>query len=163
MSWTKWNQSPLPIPKDSLYQKEMVLGIWWYFKRIIYYELLLQKQTSNLDKYCSQLGWLKAAINEKHQEATYWKILSSIRTMPDISFQTCRNCPSLPGTSYRCSTYLLLHLQITTNFNPHRILLMGRDSLHYNTLGTTLTSLSPKKMPCSGRMESWSCFKAGEK
>lgn len=74
MSWTKLNQSPLAIAKDSLYQKEIMLGIWWYFKRIIYYELLPQKQTSNLDKYCSLLGWLKTAINEKHSEVTHWKM-----------------------------------------------------------------------------------------
>jgi len=45
-----------------------MLCIWWDCKGIVYYELLPQNQTINSEKYCSQLGYLKAAINEKRPE-----------------------------------------------------------------------------------------------
>lgn len=33
--------------------KEMMFGVWWDWKRVLYYEFLLKKQTIHLNKYCS--------------------------------------------------------------------------------------------------------------
>ena len=45
-----------------------MLCIWWDWKEVLYYELLLENQMINSNKYCSQLDQLKAAVNEKHPE-----------------------------------------------------------------------------------------------
>ena len=46
----------------------VMLCIWWNRKRILYYELLLENQKINSNKYCSQLDQLKAALDEKHPD-----------------------------------------------------------------------------------------------
>ena len=45
-----------------------MLCIWWDWKGVLHYELLLVNQTINSNKYCSQLDQLKAALDEKRQE-----------------------------------------------------------------------------------------------
>ena len=45
-----------------------MLCIWWDWKGVLYYELLLENQTINSNKYCSQLDQLKAALGKKHPE-----------------------------------------------------------------------------------------------
>ena len=45
-----------------------MLCIWWDWKGVLYYELLLENQTIHSNKYCSQLDQLKAALDEKHPE-----------------------------------------------------------------------------------------------
>ena len=45
-----------------------MLYIWWDWKGVLYYELLLENQTVNSNKYCSQLDQLKAALDEKCPE-----------------------------------------------------------------------------------------------
>ena len=45
-----------------------MLCIWWDWKGVLYYELLLDNQTINSNKYCSQLDQLKAAFGEKRPE-----------------------------------------------------------------------------------------------
>ena len=42
--------------------------MWWDWKGVLYYELLLENQTVNSNKYCSQLHQLKAALDEKRPE-----------------------------------------------------------------------------------------------
>ena len=42
--------------------------IWWDWKGVLYYELLLENQTINSNQYCSQLDQLKAALYKKHPE-----------------------------------------------------------------------------------------------
>ena len=66
-SWGKWNEPPPTILKASL-QPKKVMYIWWDWKGVLYYELLLENQTINSNKYCSQLDQLKAALDEKHPE-----------------------------------------------------------------------------------------------
>jgi len=36
--------------------------VWWDWKGVLYYELLLENQMINSNKYCSELGHLKAAL-----------------------------------------------------------------------------------------------------
>ena len=42
--WGKWNEPP---SKASLHPKKVMLQIWWDWKGILYYELLLENQTIN--------------------------------------------------------------------------------------------------------------------
>jgi len=53
-----------------------------------------------------------------------------------------------------CPTSPDLELQITTYSGPYRIPLMERTSILWNPVKTTWSSLAPRKMPSSGRMES---------
>ena len=45
-----------------------MLCIWWDWKGVLYYDLLLENQTIHSNKYCSQLDQLKAALNKKCPE-----------------------------------------------------------------------------------------------
>ena len=45
-----------------------MLFIWWDWKGVLYHELLLENETINSNKYCSQLDQLIAALDEKHPE-----------------------------------------------------------------------------------------------
>ena len=56
--------NPPTTPKASLRPKKVVLCIWWDWKGVLYYELLPENQTSNSNKYFSQLDQLKAALDE---------------------------------------------------------------------------------------------------
>ena len=42
--------------------------IWWDWKGVLYYELLLENQTINSNKFCFQLDQLKVALDEKRPE-----------------------------------------------------------------------------------------------
>ena len=42
-----------------------MLCIWWDWKGVLYYELLLENQTINSNKYCSQLDQQKAVLSKK--------------------------------------------------------------------------------------------------
>ena len=61
----QWNEPPSTTPKATLHLKKVLLYIWWSW-RDLYYELLLKNQMINSNKYCSQLGQLKTALDEKH-------------------------------------------------------------------------------------------------
>ena len=52
-----------------------MLYIWWVWKGVLYYELLLGNQTIISNKYCSQLDQLKATLNEKHPELVTRKLI----------------------------------------------------------------------------------------
>ena len=67
-SWGKWNDPPPTTPKAGFHPKKVMLCIWWDWNGILYYELLLENQMINSNKYCSQLDQLKAALDEKHPE-----------------------------------------------------------------------------------------------
>ena len=66
--WGKGNEPPPTTPKAGLQPKKVMLCIWWDWKGVLYYELLVENQTIN-SKYCSQLDQLKAALNEKRPES----------------------------------------------------------------------------------------------
>ena len=65
--WGKRNEPPPTTPKAGLHPKK-VMCIWWDWKGVLYYELLLENQTINSNKYCSQLDQLKVALDEKCPE-----------------------------------------------------------------------------------------------
>ena len=56
------------VAKPGLKARKVLLCIWWDWKGIIYYELLLYGQTLNSDLYCQQLDCLKLVIDEKRPE-----------------------------------------------------------------------------------------------
>ena len=67
-SWSKWNE-PLPTtPNANLHSMKVVLYIWWGWKGVLYYELLLEKKIINSKMYHSELDQLKAAFDKKHPE-----------------------------------------------------------------------------------------------
>ena len=61
--WGKLNEPPPTIPKTSLHP-EKVMCKWWDWKGALYYELLLENQMINSNKYCSQLDQLKATLDK---------------------------------------------------------------------------------------------------
>ncbi|GFV34182.1 histone-lysine N-methyltransferase SETMAR [Trichonephila clavipes] len=67
-SWPKRGEAAQTVTKPGLTARKVLLCIWWDWKGIIYYELLLYGQTLNLDIYCQQLDRLKLAIDQKRPE-----------------------------------------------------------------------------------------------
>ncbi|GFY12992.1 histone-lysine N-methyltransferase SETMAR [Trichonephila clavipes] len=56
------------VAKPGLTVRKVLLCIWWDWKGLIYYELLLYGQTLNSDVYCQRLDRLKLAIDQKRPE-----------------------------------------------------------------------------------------------
>ncbi|GFW94356.1 histone-lysine N-methyltransferase SETMAR [Trichonephila clavipes] len=67
-SWSKRGEAAQTVTKPGLTARKVLLCIWWDWKGIIYYKLLLYGQTLNSDLYCHQLDRLKLAIDQKHPE-----------------------------------------------------------------------------------------------
>ena len=57
-----------PHQRPGFLPKKVMLYILWDWKRVLYHKLLLENQTINSNKYCSQLDQLKAALDEKRPE-----------------------------------------------------------------------------------------------
>ena len=85
-----WNETLPTTSKASLHPKMVMLCIWWNRKRILYYELLLENQKINSNKYCSQLDQLKAALNKKCPASVNRKhiIFHQDNKRPHISLMT---------------------------------------------------------------------------
>ena len=49
-------------------RKKVMLSVWWYFKGIVYFELLPDNTTINSEVYCNQLDKLSDALKEKRPE-----------------------------------------------------------------------------------------------
>ena len=75
--WGKQNEQLPTTLKAEAYPKKMILCIWYDWKGILDYELLLKNQTINSNKYCSQLNQLKVALDEKHLELVSRKCIIS--------------------------------------------------------------------------------------
>ena len=75
-----------------------MLCIWWDWKGVFYYELLLENQMIDSKKYHSQTDQQKAAVDDKHPELVNRK-QSSTRIMQGRMFLgwAGKNCPSLAG------------------------------------------------------------------
>ena len=67
-----------------------MLCIWWDWKGVLYFELLLENQTINSNKYCCQLDQLKAALDEKCPELVNRKciIFHQDNARPHVSLMT---------------------------------------------------------------------------
>jgi len=160
-----WYEPPLIAPKTGLHPK-VLLCIWWDWKGIVYYELLPHNQTINSDKYCSQLDRLKAAIDEKRPELANRKgVVFQDNARPHVSLHTRQKLVQLgwdvlPHPPYSPDLAL-------SNYHLFRSLqnsLNGKNlDFLWKFVKTICSSLSSRKMPSSGRMESWSYLKDGEK
>ena len=89
-SWGKRNEPTPTTPKAGLHPKKVMLCIWLEWKGVLYDELLLENQTINSNKYCSQLDQVKAALNEKHLELVNRKhiIFHQDNARPNVSLMT---------------------------------------------------------------------------
>jgi [histone H3]-lysine36 N-dimethyltransferase SETMAR len=54
--------------KTDIHQKTMKLSVWWYFKRIVLFELLPDNTTINSEAYCYQLDKLNDSLKQKRPE-----------------------------------------------------------------------------------------------
>ncbi|XP_032688787.1 2-oxoglutarate receptor 1-like [Odontomachus brunneus] len=66
--WSKRGEAAQTVAKAGLHPKKVMLSIWWDWKGIVYYELLLPNKTIDSTKYCSQLAKLKRTIDQKWPE-----------------------------------------------------------------------------------------------
>ena len=67
-----------------------MLCIWWDWKGVLYDELLPENQTINSNKYCSQLGQVKVALDKKRPELVNRKriIFHEDNARPHVSLMT---------------------------------------------------------------------------
>ena len=141
MKWTTTNRRP----KTGLHPKKVMLCKWWDWKGVLYYELILENQTINSNKYCSQSDQLKAVLDDKPGELVSRKHISfhHDNARPQ-AFLLTRKTYSLAGKSrfIRC-IYQTLHLQISIDFSLYKILLVEKISISWRTKnapGTVLCS-----------------------
>ena len=88
--WGKRNEPPPTTRKAGLHPNKLMLCIWWNWKGVLPYELLLENQMINSNKYCSQLDQLKAALDEKRSELVNRKriIFHQDNARPHVSLMT---------------------------------------------------------------------------
>ncbi|GFV27409.1 histone-lysine N-methyltransferase SETMAR [Trichonephila clavipes] len=67
-SWSKRGEAAKIVAKPVLTARKVLLCIWWDWKGIVYYELLLYGQILNSDLYSQQLDHFKLAIDQKRLE-----------------------------------------------------------------------------------------------
>ncbi|GFX14611.1 mariner transposase [Trichonephila clavipes] len=76
-SWSKHGEAAQTVAKPGLTSRMVLLCIWWYWKGIIYYELLPKGQKLTSKIYSQQLNRLKLATDQKWPTE---EVLCSIRT-----------------------------------------------------------------------------------
>ena len=67
-SWSRQGERALTTSKGNIYQKKVLLSVWWDYKGVVYFELLPRNQTINSEVYVRQLTNLNYAIQEKRPE-----------------------------------------------------------------------------------------------
>ena len=112
-SWGKQNEQPTTTLKTGFHLKKVMLCIWWDWKEVLYYELLLESQMINSNKYCSQLDQMRAALNEKHPELVNRKciIFHQDRLRPHVSLMTRQKLLQLGWE-------VLIHLPYSSDIAP---------------------------------------------
>ena len=165
-SWGKWNKPPPTTPKAGLHPKKVMLYIWWDWKGVSYYELLLEKQMINSNKYCSQLHQLKAALDEKHPELVNRKriIFHQDNSRLHVSLMSGQKLLQLGWE-------LLIHLPYSPDIAPSDFHLLkslqnslnGKMSIPWKTVKGTWNSSLLKKIKSFGKMELGSCLKNGRR
>ena len=143
--------------------KKVVSCMWWSWKGGLRYELLLENQRINSNKYCSQLDQLKAALNESPQNQSRMSVRITQYCMP-LRWPG-ENYHSLAGKFWfiRC-IYQTLHFWISIYFSLYQVLLMEKISIPWKTVkGTWSNSLLKKIKNSFGKMELWSCLKHGRR
>ena len=153
-SWGKRNVPPPITPKAGLHPKKVILCIWWDWKGVLYYELLPENQMINSNKYCSQLGQLKAALDEKHPELVNRKrIFHKDNARLHVSLMTRQILLQLGKFRFICCIHQTLHLRISIYLGLYKILLMEKISIPWKTIKGTWDSSLLKKIRSLGKME----------
>ena len=134
-----------------------MLCVWWDWKGVLYYELLLENQTINSNKYCFQLDQLKAALNGKHPELVNRKriIFHQDTTRPHVSLMTRQKLLQLGWEVliYPPPLNKTLHLQVSIYLGLYKILLMEKISIPWKTVKGIWNSSLLKKIKSLGKME----------
>ena len=65
--WDQQNEPPPTTPKAGVHPKKEISCMWWDWKGVLYYEILLENQTINSNKYSTQLDQLKRAPDKTVQ------------------------------------------------------------------------------------------------
>ena len=134
----------------------MILSIWWDWKGVLYYELLLENQTINSNKYRSQLDQMKVALDEKRPELVNRKhiIFHQDNTRPHVFLMTRQKLLNLGWEVLIHPPYhQTLNLQISIYFGLYKILLMEKISILWKTVKGTWNSSLLKKIESFGKME----------
>ena len=137
-SWGKWNEAPPTTPKAGLHPKKVMLCIWWDWKVVFYYELLLGNQTINSNKCCSQLDQMKATLDENRPELVNRKciIFHQDNARPHVSLMTTQKLLQLGWE-------VLIHLPYSPDIAPSDFHLF--QSLHNSLNGKNFNSLEDCK------------------
>ena len=162
----KWNETPPTTSKASLHPKKVMWYLWCDWKGVLYYELFLENQTINSNKYGSQLDQLKAALDEKHAELVNRKLIvfHQDKARLHVSLMTRQNYYSLARKFWLIHRFhQTLHPWISICSCLYKILLMEKNSIPWKTVKVTCNSSLLKKIKSSGKMELWSCLKNGRK
>ena len=130
-----------------------MLCIWCDWKGVLYYELLLENQTINSNKYCSQLDQLKAALDKKRSELVNRKrtIFHQDDARQHVSLMTMQKLLQLGWE-------VLIHPPYPSNIAPSDFHLFQslQNSLNgknFNSLEGTWNSSLLKKIKSFGKME----------
>ena len=118
--WGKQNEPPPTTPKAGLHPKKVMLCIWWDWKEVLHYELLLENQMINYNKYCSQLDQLKAALHKKCPELVNRKhiIFHQDDARPHVSLMSRQKLLQLGWE-------VLIHLPYSPNIAPLIAIYLG--------------------------------------
>ena len=154
--WGNQNEPPPTTPKAGLHTEKVMLCIWWDWKGVLYYDLFLENQTINSNKYCSQLDQLKAALDEKRPELVNRKhiIFHQDNTRPHGSLMTRQKLLQLDWEALtHCHIHQTLHLRISIYFGLYKILLMEKISIPWKTVQGTWNGSLLRKIKSFGKME----------
>ena len=162
----KWNEPPAITSKAGLHTKAAMLCICWDWKGILHYELLLENQMINSNKYCSKLDqqkWWKCLefVNRKHrnfhQDTSRPYVSLMIRQkLLQLSSEVLIHLPYSPDIPP-------LHPWIFIYFGLYKILLMEKIPIPWKTVEGTWNSSLFKKIKRFGKMELWSCLANGRR
>ena len=112
--------------KASLHPKKVLLCIWWDWKGVLYYELLMKNQMINSKKYHFEVDQLKAAINEKHLGLVNSKCITfhQDNTRQHVPLMTRQKLFQSGKFWYICLIHQTLHLWISIYFGLYKIFLV---------------------------------------
>ena len=129
----KGNEPLWITPKVSLQPKMMMLCLWQDWKGVLYYELLLENQTINSNKHCSQLDQLKAARDEKCPELVNRKciIFQQDNARSHVSLVTKQKL-------FQLGWEVLIHLPYSSDIEPSYLHLSWslQNSLNWKTFNS---------------------------
>jgi histone-lysine N-methyltransferase SETMAR len=64
--WLDKGQLPVPVAKREHFEKKVLLCVWWNYEGLIYYELVPDGRTINVEVYSQQLEKMYTVLLEKY-------------------------------------------------------------------------------------------------